>query len=53
MAGGVRVAGEDVWHGGRAWPGVCAWWGGLQSMRGGTHPTGMHSCFFFIIASTE
>ena len=64
IRGACMVApGERVWLlGGHAWllPGGCAWllWGGcvVSSMRysqwaGGTHPTGMHSCYT-IMATT-
>ena len=66
--GGVRGQGVCAWWGGCVWRGACMARGDIhgrgaclahskyyeiQSMRGGTHPTGMHSCFFFIIASTK
>ena len=57
--GGHVLWGRHAWHDGVCMAGVCAWWGACGThapladiMRygqwaGGTHPTGMHSCFMY------
>ena len=51
--GGTYVARGHAWQGasiagGHPWQGVCVA-GEMATAAGGTHPTGMHSCFFHFI----
>ena len=47
-SGGYLLPGGVPAPGGMPAPGVGAWWRPPQTATaaGGTHPTGMHSCFF-------
>ena len=61
MAGGVHGGERHVWQGGMhaggcLWQGVCVAGGACMAgetatAAGGTHPTGMHSCYIKIFVT--
>ena len=48
---GACMAEGHAWQGGHVWQGACMT-GEMTTAADGTHPTGMHSCFIYVMRLT-